>query len=299
MIKVKFFNMHMNRSIKYDKKSYEEDKGWMDGVNGLCTSDNSYTWKDIQLTAEDDYDFAVVLDTIFKPTPYINPEKSILFRLEPELLRKSKGEYLDESKYIKVYKCCCLWGWVGYSYNQFLSEKFTKTKVLSSIIASSYGTLDHAKRLRLLPYLDKLDYFDHYGIDKNKNGFFDGLKSHRGELLTKKEGLVPYKYHYNAENSQEKDYFSEKIIDAILCECLTFYSGCTNIEDYINPKAFIRINLNDPEQTMFTIKRSIRTNEWENRIEIIKQEKLKILNELNILNLIWLAVHGKKGYWEK
>jgi hypothetical protein len=302
MIKVKFFNMHLHRSTRYDLKSYEEDKGWMIGLNGLCTPDNSFQWKDIQLTFEDDYDYAVVLDTIFRPVPYINPAKSILFRLEPKILRDSYNggiDYLDESKYIKVYKMNCLWGWLGMSHNELWNGIFEKTKILSSIIASSYGTPDHAKRLQLLSYLDHIPYHDHFGIDKNKNGFFDNLKCHCGELLNKKNGLCSYKYHYNAENSREKDYFTEKIIDSILAECLTFYSGCPNMSDFIDSRAFIPINIDDPEQCVFTIKRSIRLGEWEKRIDIIRQEKKKVLEELNILNLVFNAMHGYKNYWEK
>ena len=65
--------MHWNRSDEYDQKSYEEDKGWMMGLNGLCTPDNSFKWKDRQLTFEDDYDYAGIVDQRGKPAvKYIN-----------------------------------------------------------------------------------------------------------------------------------------------------------------------------------------------------------------------------------
>ena len=157
-----------------------------------------------------------------------------------------------------------MWSWIGFfDYNQFLTESFEKTKILSSIISANHSTYGHIDRLRFLLYLDKLAYFDHYGDERGIPGFFNALKSYRGKIETKKAGLIPYKYHFNAENSNEYNYFSEKIIDALLCECLVFYAGCLNLEDYIDKDAFIRLDLNNPEQSLEIVKTSIENHEWE------------------------------------
>lgn len=304
MIKVKFFNMHWNRSNNYDQKSYEEDKGWMIGLSGQCTPNNSLSWKDIQITFDDDYDYAVIIDQIFKPSvDYINPEKSVLFRLEPKTLRDiclSGNNYLDESKYIKIYRFCALWGWSGFSYNQFFEEDFTKTKTLSSIISANQGIYGHINRLNFLPYVDKLEKIDYdmFGDERGNIGIFNKYSHYRGKVELKKEGLQHYKYTIAGENCYENDYFSEKIIDGILNECVVFYHGCTNISKYINPKCYIEVDFLDPEKSMYIIKKSIRENEWEKRIDAIKQEKKKILTELNILNLVNNAVTGQKNYFE-
>ncbi len=106
------------------------------------------------------------------------------------------------------------------------------------------------------------------------------------------------KSQFNAENSNEYNYFSEKIIDALLCECLVFYAGCLNLEDYIDKDAFIRLDLNNPEQSLEIVKTSIENHEWEKRIDLIRQEKKKVLEELNILNIVYNTVHGFKNYFE-
>ncbi|MGE5397516.1 MAG: hypothetical protein ACM3MK_08290, partial [Chitinophagales bacterium] len=106
-------------------------------------------------------------------------------------------------------------------------------------------------------------------------------------------------YHFNAENSYEYNYFSEKFLDAFLCECLVFYDGCLNLEDYIDKDAFIRLDLKNPEQSLEIVRTSIENHEWEKRIDLIRQEKKKVLEELNILNVVYNTVHGYKNYFEK
>lgn len=303
MIKVKFFNMHMNRSSNpNDAQSLADDKVWMESLNRLYTKDHDYTWKDIQLTCNEDYDYAVVIDAVFTQN-YFDPSKTILFRMEPKLLRELFNNYQQQVKpetFLKVYDFNILWTWVGFSdYNQFFTESFEKSKILSSIISTNQATPGHTDRLRFLFYLDKLAYFHHYGDERGRSGYFNGLNSYRGKIATKKEGLIPYKYHFNAENSYEYNYFSEKFIDALLCECLAFYAGCLNLEDYIDKDAFIRVDLKNPEQSLEIVRLSIEHNEWEKRIDLIRQEKKKVLEELNILNVVYNTIHGYKNYFEK
>ena len=58
----------------------------------------------------------------------------------------------------------------------------------------------------------------------------------------KADGLAPYKFSVVIENVQEPHYFTEKLIDAILCETVPIYWGCRNIEDFIDPSCMIRCN---------------------------------------------------------
>ncbi|UWS06957.1 hypothetical protein [Phaeobacter inhibens] len=51
----------------------------------------------------------------------------------------------------------------------------------------------------------------------------------------KSDGLAPYRYSVVIENVRERNYFSEKLIDAILCETVPIYWGCPNISDFFDP----------------------------------------------------------------
>ena len=99
----------------------------------------------------------------------------------------------------------------------------------------------------------------------------------------KELGLTDYKYHLCCENSFEKGYFTEKIADPILCECLPFYDGCTNINGAIDSRAYIKININNMKETYNIIKTAIKNNEWEKRIKYIREAKYKLLTELNFM----------------
>ena len=55
----------------------------------------------------------------------------------------------------------------------------------------------------------------------------------------KSEGLAPYRFSVVIENVREPNYFSEKLIDAILCETVPIYWGCPNISDFIDTAGMI------------------------------------------------------------
>jgi len=55
----------------------------------------------------------------------------------------------------------------------------------------------------------------------------------------KSEGLAPYRYSIVIENVRERNYFTEKLIDALVCQCVPIYWGCPNIGDFIDTSAMI------------------------------------------------------------
>ncbi|MBE1284270.1 MAG: hypothetical protein GJ676_13240 [Rhodobacteraceae bacterium] len=58
----------------------------------------------------------------------------------------------------------------------------------------------------------------------------------------KADGLAPYRYSIVIENVQETNYFSEKLVDAILCNTVPIYWGCPNLEQFLDPDGIIRCN---------------------------------------------------------
>lgn len=55
----------------------------------------------------------------------------------------------------------------------------------------------------------------------------------------KSDGLAPYRFSVVIENIREKNYFSEKLVDAVLCEAVPIYWGCPNIGEFIDTKGMI------------------------------------------------------------
>jgi hypothetical protein len=109
-----------------------------------------------------------------------------------------------------------------------------------------------------------------------------GFENYQGilEPENKAEGIVPYKYYFMVENNYEKDFITEKLWEPILCESLVFYYGCPNVTDYIDSDAFVLLDMNDFEKSYQTIKTAIKEDWWSQRIDKIKQEKDKLLNEM-------------------
>jgi len=56
---------------------------------------------------------------------------------------------------------------------------------------------------------------------------------------TKADGLAPFRYSIVIENVREPDYFSEKLIDALLCLTVPIYWGCPNIGDHVDTSGVI------------------------------------------------------------
>lgn len=58
----------------------------------------------------------------------------------------------------------------------------------------------------------------------------------------KSDGLAPFRYSIVIENVQETNYFSEKLIDAILCETVPIYWGCPNVQEFLPGEGIISCN---------------------------------------------------------
>ena len=64
----------------------------------------------------------------------------------------------------------------------------------------------------------------------------------------KADGLAPFRYSIVIENVQETNYFSEKLVDAVLCNTVPIYWGCPNLERYFDPEGIIQCNSADDIQ---------------------------------------------------
>ncbi|MFX0542994.1 hypothetical protein ACEWPM_014850 [Roseovarius sp. S4756] len=58
-------------------------------------------------------------------------------------------------------------------------------------------------------------------------------------FAAKADGLAPYRYSVVIENVREANYFTEKLVDAVLCRCVPIYWGCPNIGDFFDTSGMI------------------------------------------------------------
>ena len=107
----------------------------------------------------------------------------------------------------------------------------------------------------------------------------------------KEAALLPYKYFFTAENNSEHNFITEKLWEPLLSETLCFYWGCPNAADWVDPRAFIRLDLDDFEGAFQVMKRAILANEWEKRLDIIRREKRKVLDHYQFFPTLERILH--------
>ena len=150
----------------------------------------------------------------------------------------------------------------------------TVSGTLSTILSSKYNDPGHKKRVDFIKYIENNVSVHVFGSNAFHYKHYCGPLPHR----EKDNGLFPYKYTFNAENHAIPNYMTEKIVDAILSECLCFYWGCPNLHEWLDENAYVRLNLDNKEESLQIIHRAINENWYEQRLPIIRKEKQKILH---------------------
>lgn len=102
-----------------------------------------------------------------------------------------------------------------------------KTKMTSLIASGKTTTEGHRLRHEMVEWVRGTDQ----DVDVMGRGYTP--------FEAKSDGLAPYRYSVIIENVREQSYFTEKLIDAILCETVPIYWGCPNIADFIDTSPMI------------------------------------------------------------
>ena len=284
----------------------------------LCNEWNNlmlekYRWNNLNFTWKDDnIDYYVIINKI--DHQYYDPKKTIIFQMEPWCSDsnqnwgvKTWGEWAepDPNKFLHVrthkkYHNNCQWQikqtWKELKYNSTVKDPSKQNKI-SSICSSKYFDPGHIKRIDFLKFIENQDdpdvIIDIYGFDNCHN-----FKNYIGCLSTddKDHGIGPYKYYFIAENNNEFNYITEKIWEPLLMESLCFYWGCPNLSDYIDPLAYIQLDLNDFNESFNIIKNAVKNNLWEDRLEIIKREKQKILDKYSFCPTVEKVINSHLEY---
>ncbi len=102
-----------------------------------------------------------------------------------------------------------------------------KTKSVSLIASSKRSQKGHRLRHQIV------------GMVEDKGYSVDILGRGYKPFNEKSDGLLPYRYSVIIENIREPNYFTEKLVDAILCETVPIYWGCPNIDRFMDVSGMI------------------------------------------------------------
>jgi GR25 family glycosyltransferase involved in LPS biosynthesis len=264
--------------------------------SNMC--EKGFVWKNMELVwtyVKEEIDYYVIINSCSKDA-YFVPSKTIVFQMEPWVNDATKNWGVktwnkwadpDPDKFLAVrgrkthHHNNAFWQ-LELTYNELLNLKVEKTKIISSICSSKYFDEGHIARIDLLKYIEQKNdpnvIIDIYNQDNHHN--FKNFKGPVSPNIDKSKGMLQYKYYFMIENNYEENFITEKLWEPILCESLCFYYGCPNVTDYIDSRAFVLLDINDFENSYQIIKQAIEEDLWSQRIDIIRQEKQRILNEL-------------------
>jgi GR25 family glycosyltransferase involved in LPS biosynthesis/glycosyltransferase involved in cell wall biosynthesis len=283
-------------------------KEWLNMTQG------NYIWNNIQITWEDDdIDYYVIIN---KPPPGAKfiPEKTVIFHMEPWCADdnqrwgvKTWGEWAkpDPAKFLQVrshdkYLNTGFWQ-LNMTHSQLQANLLGKKQpglgnIISSICSSKYFDPGHKKRIDFMKFIESKgdpDVVLHIFNEDNQHGF----SSYQGKaraFVDKERGILPYKYYFMCENNVERNFITEKLWEPILCESLCFYWGCPNVADYINPNAYVQLDMNDFETSFNTIKQAIQSNLWLHRLPYIQEAKRLILSKYGFFPTLEATLAPKK-----
>jgi len=127
------------------------------------------------------------------------------------------GYYAD--RYENVVQFAVVDSWVD---GDIVDYNVSKTKACSLIASGKQDLQGHKLRHQIVDWV------------REKGSDVDVLGRSFAPFELKQEGLLPYHYSVVIENVQETDYFTEKLLDCLLCNTLPIYWGAPNIGDYFD-----------------------------------------------------------------
>lgn len=244
-------------------------------------------------------DYIVMQDQTNEDLPL--DKKVIFFQKEPDHVMRYK--YERENLYKSFYHSkgetwMIQTPWLSLTHDELVELKPQQKKYKLSVVDSGRTALvGHNRRLQALE--DIINYVS----DIHVYGYITRGRENKGSykttlpVRTKESAFLNYKYAIAIENGRTPYYFSEKIIDPILCWTTPIYWGCSNISKYFPKGSFVEIkDLNvDVGSQVSSI---IESQHYEDNIDALAEARDLILNKYNLIATIEKALISD-NLWEE
>ncbi len=159
---------------------------------------------------------------------------------------------------------------VRLSFDQLLHKKpIFKNKKISAVMSTKSHLPGHKARLNFLSFAEReIGGLERFGRGTTR------------EIVKKEEGLQEFKYSFALENSQQENYFTEKIFDCFLTWTVPIYCGAPNISEFFPQGSYIPIELNDFEKELQELAVVLSDpNDYERRLPALMAAREKLLEE--------------------
>ena len=231
------------------------------------------------------YDWLVVYDDLPQVERLACPrEHTILMTSEPTSIKGYSGAYVRQFGHLLTNRPPSAENHPNYhlgrGYYRWLNGRTyaenrdavipPKTQLISAVCSSKQMRLTrHFERFKLISELAKrIPGFEWYGRGVRAFG-------------KKFEVMDVCKYHVAVENHIAPHHWSEKIADAILCECLPFYAGAPDLAEDLPADSFIPIPIDDADEAVRIIRTAMANNEYERRLDVLREAKRLLLTRYN------------------
>jgi hypothetical protein len=185
-------------------------------------------------------------------------EFDYIFSFDENILAKCKNSVLFEfgTKWVDIEESVCV----------------NKNFSISMVCGYKQISKNHILRKKIWYKQDKILTPKDFYI--SKYGGVDNVNNNK-TLGDTKIPLFNSMFHICIENNSQKYYFSEKLIDCLLCKTIPIYVGCTNISEYFNVDGFIIAN--NLEEILEKCN-SLTVEDYKKRIDAIEENYYKALN---------------------
>lgn len=164
-----------------------------------------------------------------------------------------------------------------YDYSTLSKLNPEKTKLISIVTSNQKMMPGHNKRMMIVQNLqrDFPNVVDIFGRGFNALDF-------------KADALEPYMFHICIENSSINDYWTEKIADPILAQCVPIYAGCKNINQYLGEEGYLRFDVDDYGELKRIIEKILDSPKvvYEKHKEGLELLRKKIMEDQNLIPFV-------------
>jgi hypothetical protein len=268
---------------------------------------------DIEFVHDDSYDIIIFLGYISEDVKEGKP--SLVFPQEPSWTGVHQRDYTrydnmtiygyDKSLYtpkeaVKEMRSCNFYGGVGpwqegwdfWTYDNVTKSDFPKTKNIASFV-STKGINDNGEFIEGCLYGDRISliqslindtpFIDYYGwrIDESLPSYV----KHNART----QNIKDYRFSLAIENSNEKNFLTEKFYDCILTNTIPIYFGCKNIQEIWVENGYILLNNIQDHNYVKDKLNWINENAeelYEKMLPNVLQIKKRYFQQLNLLKTI-------------
>jgi len=187
--------------------------------------------------------------------------------------------------------------WLSMSHDELVEMPPPPKRHLISVVDSGRTALPgHHLRLHalndIIKHVPNIHLYGHITKGRENTGHFKTCLPER----TKEAAFLDYKYAVAIENGRTPCYFSEKIIDPILCWTTPIYWGCSNISKYFPKGSFVEIKGLEKDVGSH-VEAIIESKHHEENMDALAEARDLILNKYNLIPTIEKALVSN-NLWE-